>query len=743
MNWGNTSLLEVFNAAAHVGNQITDIYTREKKYELDTKLHEQQMALDLLQNQLAEDYLKIGPDGNAPYQSDPALYNTHVQKELNTWLNNAAKAGNNSKYYNDQLARLDMAGRVNMGKKIYEAKVLAGRQQAVIAYDREDNLILNDPRKTTPEKLQARLANLDAGISNNIFDITNAGKERDRIYTTTLEYALGQNLQETTGADEKLVREKIAADFPNDMPGKAELVEKAVATRKAQIRKMNFVLGAADENAYRNQIASMNNAQQAKQFDLMRMFQAQAMESYSRGIQVKEAALGTNASEYDINDRPKIEGWYPYDDALGEQPPGSGSGGSGAQKPPDDYLKGLFYVVLRDIVQGKAKDARGRGISVAQVFSGDADALEYVWKAMEEDERNGSELAKKYLNYYKGNKADFYRDTVYTVLTDKEAIVKKLYDKDEANLAIWGIREIKSTLDPILKEGRRLGMSDAEYGQLLSNAVSWVNDQFDETVFGPGVNEQTFKNKINGFKTLLYSQSIPGLRKGWGIFTTPINANNEESMKQAISALQKEVDVLWYEGNDENNIKFAKPEFQKDLEENFRPEEQALLEDRTNKRLRWVGYQEQEGQVSDVIGLGIYEDSSGVQYKENVINGRIVVKMRERGADGTLGAWGPTATRQTQTRPERAPTFTTAADRRMAIGEARDTWVPGTTAPTGVSQWGGNQNVMLGALENLSRQDRPPANSGITLDYWNRLRDSGGTEAREIELMKVYGAASR
>jgi hypothetical protein len=52
----------------------------------------------------------------------------------------------------------------------------------------------------------------------------------------------------------------------------------------------------------------------------MRHFQALARDSYFKGIQVKNKALGKNASEYDPNDRPKIESWYPWDGILGENP---------------------------------------------------------------------------------------------------------------------------------------------------------------------------------------------------------------------------------------------------------------------------------------------------------------------------------------------------------------------------------------------------------------------------------------
>ena len=158
---GNASLLDVFSGITRVGSQAADIYSREKKYELDVKLYEQQRALELIQSQLVDDYLKIDPDGNNPYQNDPdglGLYETHVNNELGKWRDKAAKAGNNSKYYNDQLARLDTEGRVNMGKKVYEAKVMAGRKQAVLAFEKKDNLILNDNEnyKTWQEKLDAQ-----------------------------------------------------------------------------------------------------------------------------------------------------------------------------------------------------------------------------------------------------------------------------------------------------------------------------------------------------------------------------------------------------------------------------------------------------------------------------------------------------------------------------------------------------------------------------------------------------------
>jgi hypothetical protein len=744
------TILDAFNAAAGFAEGALDIYSREQKYHLDTVLYQQAQEYRRVQDEIAAALTAPDADGNNPYQSDPEAYQRFAERAIADWRKKALAAGNGSRYYGDRLEQLYLEGETATREKILRARNQFARERLAVDYTNRRNAIHNDPALSPEEKRERELAaaeefvslngggpalaaELYAEVEKGIYElqlstdnIRDPETGRQRTTAEWEDYVNAVSPGNETDAEGNYRDERMGR-----VAGAGDMRRQALADGAARIRQNNFDAMKTADAAH----AAMLEAAMANGKVIDWALFAKAEEFARPWRETRDAAIG--GTEYASNNYPAMLGFFEPPDLSRDSPDDAAP-----RKPPDDYLKGLIYVGLRNVVQGNAKDAQGRGVSIARLFSEDASALEYVWAAMEEDAARGNELAKKYLDYYNknGGKAVFYRDTAFTALTEKEALIRELYDKDEANLAIWGIREIKSTVETILRNDRG-AMPDAELGQLVSNAVSWINDQFDETVFGPGVNDQTFRAKLNGFKALLFASSIPEYGGLWGIVKP--NANDLRSMIKAMEALQKYRDAAWYEGNDRNNVRFANPAIQKQVEE-FRPEEQALLESQTGKALRWAGYQEEDGASADVIGLGVYEDlNNGAQYKQNAVDGELAIQTRERGADGTFGDWKPVPAARTPGRAERAPVYTSLGQARVALAEARDTWAPGTTAPTGVTQWGGDPLVMLGVIETLARRDSPPANSGISREDWDRLISGGGTEAREIELMNVYGARRR
>jgi hypothetical protein len=628
---GNASLLDVFNAAARFGNQALDIYSREKKYELDVKLHEQQMALDLLQKKLMEDYLTIDPNGNNQYQSEPELYQKHIDKELDNWLNNAAKAGNNSKYYNDQLTRLHMAGQVNMGKKLEGAKVLAARQQAAAAYRKEDNIILNDENKTPPEKLQARLANLELGRQNNLFDITNFNEERDRIYTTTLEHALGQNLQATTDDDSKEVK-RIAADFPNDMPGKAETVQKAAGTRKAQIWKTNFTLGDADEKKYRNKIASAKNAQQAGEGELetMRHFQALARDSYFKGIQVKNKALGENASEYDPNDRPKIKSWYPWDDILGEQP-GAGSG-SGSQKPP--------VVDKRDILIARTKEGNDP-LTPYTMYEVATDTAKILW----ESNHPQYGLTQKERNYYGNDFNRFLTETFTELYSGFFEAANRIINQEAGNPAsLNSLQSIVQNIGKLNDDEQRILIANMQDFVYSTHSSQWTAANIEgeaqriaDVIKGTRI-DKIFTDRPDAKSTIKDIEKYgegPGLFGGGGLLGTGLGAVDYITAKKAIQNIPEAVNT-----GVRGSIEYLSPKIQRAIETIISDETKDFQENYGLSGLIPMFDTDGSERANDVSGQIYYSVTGTDGYVRKIIrDNKVVTQVRHASAQGWKDEW--------------------------------------------------------------------------------------------------------
>ncbi|GHV91610.1 hypothetical protein AGMMS50268_21130 [Spirochaetia bacterium] len=125
----HASLLDVWNAGTRLVSQGLDMYTGEKKYELDTKAFKEAVGdpesgiegLATLQNNLALAYMD--PAAGAAYREDPKSYQTYVASELQKWKDNAIKRGNNSRYYNDKINQ--MYGRAYEGtlEKAVQAEI--------------------------------------------------------------------------------------------------------------------------------------------------------------------------------------------------------------------------------------------------------------------------------------------------------------------------------------------------------------------------------------------------------------------------------------------------------------------------------------------------------------------------------------------------------------------------------------------------------------------------------------------
>jgi hypothetical protein len=237
-NLGNATLLDVFQAATHVGNQALDIYSREKKYELDAVYFQENLRLQNDMNRMIEDYTAVDPNGQNAYQNNPQMYRDYINKTLDQWQENALKRGNNSQYYNDLIHRTQLSARTDMEKRAYAAEVEAGKQRANIAWQKSYYDILQDKGMNPGAKLNAMLAVNDHMGNINAWDQVKKKKANDQAYTDFLTYYTSNNLQPTTEQDREYL-ERLKGLLPQDMPERDAIIAKEEAVRRNRIFTIN------------------------------------------------------------------------------------------------------------------------------------------------------------------------------------------------------------------------------------------------------------------------------------------------------------------------------------------------------------------------------------------------------------------------------------------------------------------------------------------------------------------------
>jgi hypothetical protein len=145
--------MDVFNAGARLGTSVTDTFAKERKYTLDQTLFQQANELEKIQYNL----ILRSPE----HQNDPKAYRDMTARELDKWHDGAVKAGNNSRYYLDQLDRIKTEGDVSFQKKLFDLQFANERNKVFAAYENTDSILSNlsdpyeayDKRNAEAEKL--------------------------------------------------------------------------------------------------------------------------------------------------------------------------------------------------------------------------------------------------------------------------------------------------------------------------------------------------------------------------------------------------------------------------------------------------------------------------------------------------------------------------------------------------------------------------------------------------------------
>jgi len=427
---------------------------------------------------------------------------------------------------------------------------------------------------------------------------------------------------------------------------------------------------------------------------------------------------------------------------LGRRRSGSGgaggSGGGKGKKPDLAELDSLTADILEGVFQGTS------GLSFNQVWANDKMALEPLWAYMEELAAAGNVSMQEALTYYnkRGGKLEFYTDWGYNVLKNPEKYLKRLAETS-APLAKWVSHDVAEIVNKIAKDqGKK---SSYEQTVLLG---SLIRDLAMETNFA-NVGEGEMVKRVNEKLGLMFLDS---LKKTDGRnYKTP-KAGDEKSMLEAAAAIRAEKDAIWSDVDGKEYV--INPKIEKQLDEYTAIEQQHLEQKYPGVKLRRVGYQSEPGAERDIIGLGVYEDEGGRQYKLTPANGSIIYETRTRGEGGKMTDWRPAGSRESNKPQPAAPSpYEKKGEERIDASQEKSTFVPNGKTPSGWEgremAWNELDNGMKAQyLENWSKDEKKaappkPVEKKMTDAEW-RAQWNNETPANRLKILyDIYGQDRR
>ena len=154
------TLLDVFNELGRLGTNVTETWSREKKYIQDKALSEQAFNLSHTQSRI----LQKAQD----FQNNPEGYADYIDGEFDNWFKAAQEKGDSSRYYLDNLGRIGKESQLAFKNQLFQVEVQLGRKKAVSAMTEEDQRLANleDPDLSLEMRLKNNQEAFDAGILN-------------------------------------------------------------------------------------------------------------------------------------------------------------------------------------------------------------------------------------------------------------------------------------------------------------------------------------------------------------------------------------------------------------------------------------------------------------------------------------------------------------------------------------------------------------------------------------------------
>jgi hypothetical protein len=546
---GNASLLDVFQAGTHVANQALDIYSREKKYELDMTLYNEASDFQRIQDKLIADLNTPDAGGNMAFLQNPDAYADHVNKTIGEWVNNAARAGNNSPYYNERLHELETQGRLAMDKRILTARVTALNQQARITTDKQLTTIDNDERLTPEEKLEREIATVTLAGQNNIYDpaeqyekeselVNNnwkhAGTYRDN-GKDRVEQALA-SIEANLSSFEKTTLERMGINVDEYIKNKQADIHNFKQTAIKVVHDRNIANMRTDDEAYSRSLDDYKNGNHAGYKD--RAAHLLALRGwFTQGRTLVNAGVyGKDNTEYDPEDQDDLLRMYKWDKVLGMGlPGGSGVPKVGARKFEDGYIKDAYYTgVTLSALNGTLTGRDGHKITVAEVESNTEDVGWALWNEFIRRAEEGDLMAAEGVNFYrkqdlsglpdtdpKKGYIEFVRNEAWQNFRNSQEYYNKAYNQNDSAAAQMFTEAGENTINAIVK-GYNFGkFTSLEAAGKLVTLRNYVLDMMKEGPLTEGRLRQFSITAAN----LMTNSSVPGFKKN----AKPGNRKDAES----------------------------------------------------------------------------------------------------------------------------------------------------------------------------------------------------------------------
>jgi len=728
------TIMDAFNAANHFTEQTLGYIDEELKYKYDSRLFEQSVKREQIQNELIADFLRPDENGENVFQQNPDLYKEHVNKRLGEWKKEAAAAGDNKRYYMDKLKQMDAHFTETMRQQVDMATIKAIKQQDAVAYQKEQNTIDN-AGWDIPTTLEAKIEAHNRYNKRNAMDAVTKHKDITAIFDVVFNQVRNIDIGEMTNAEANKLLDQKMTDFKetakNYLPEGESLndyldgiEEKLNDTReniKIAIGKRELIIIDKKDNEYRR------TAEDAIKSEDVRLMN-RAREMYREGVRLREQAM--RSTEFLEKDKPTIVQMFPmYDQLFGES--GRGSGG----KEPDLNLSSLKYEVLKlyeGVVFGTA------GVSFQELSEGKGEKLveplkAAIWnlaaagdtvhiKNKEWIEKNGDSALLSYTGLQiLENPEDFLPR-----LIENNAGAARYLSKDALSVIKAEAKRKNKNFDKKLKNG------ELNQEQLF-NMWDLIRDCARED--NNGLSDKEYIELIDRELDLIIVNGIKESRNA--------KINDEKSMATAMWKWQEDPNAVFTFGDE--TPRYRNEAFKKDAE-NWIEKEKYRLSTKIGEDLRFVKYDQEPGKQSDIHVKGIYEDMNGNQYRSVAVsndNGKTVTIKDEyrEFKDGKFGEWEPAKTKPAEDKTKQPSARQQSGERMQDEAEARSKYVSNGKIPNDengkpIADWNTlDQGMQVQVLENWSKDpNRPP--EGISVEEW---KNNMNQKDRLKKLYEIYG----
>jgi hypothetical protein len=563
------SLLDVFNASARLASQGLDMYSREKKYHLDTELYKQAQDLELLQNRLAEDLTRVDKTGQMPFLNKPDEYRRYVEKSLAEWTKNAVRAGNGSRYYTDQLNQIALQGQTAMGKKLYAAEKLAERQRFFVDVQRNLQAEYNKPY--SEGALSNALGIGDYAINSNSYNPVEAEELKSGIVNTFWSkagtfkdngrYTTGDAMNAVVGvlADyERVLREEHNIDPDHYIENKQRKIEEARQGAALQVQERKYTTLDIEDKEYRQMLRDWLEHAPGSEglYPLI-------VERFLKGrAEVKAGTEGNLQSEYADNKKPAMKSMFPWDERLGAEP--------GKETVESGDIQNLLRMGVDAIFKG---DPVMDAMTLADLDEGSVD---FVYNAL-------TPAQKKYADS-KGGKEWLYREYYNAGFRTIQNFIDENAKTNSG--AVWATDKVSGLLSDDLNKEQRRTISDF----MIDVAQNVTYENSVQT-------EKYLKDKAQKTFELVKAEHLSG-------FGNPSFTDVKSLAKSAVS-IQENPEAVYSDVS--GNIRFLNDSQQKDIEQYQKEEQAAIATAYKYPAERLVHtYESEEGQKRDVTGKGEY-----------------------------------------------------------------------------------------------------------------------------------------